>query len=566
MSNFSIKSKLAFIAIFATLTLVMVGLSGWNGVRQLGVQLALITHERAPAVSNLLTLRLGQLGTINSTREMIAWNLDQFETVDDKAPIIEEAHDFYASVAQDKDASEAKAQQAYDAYAQLPKKPEEDEAWKVLQSEWANFKDTNNSIHRLLAQLRQATQWNDLRQNMSEVTGLDQVSQGSINNLAVALDQLIELNKKYAEEAVADGEAARQQALDLILTIFMIALAGLVVMTFLFARSIVGALDSLRRTIVDVSRTNDFTLRVPVLGRDETSQTALAFNQLLDKLQRSLREVLNNAEQLTRAADGAYQASSKVSVSSTRQSDAAALIAAAVEQMSVSIGHVTVSTRDALARAHEAGETASQGNEIITRNNSEMDLIASTVDDAGVTINDLGQQSDKISMVMQVIKDVAEQTNLLALNAAIEAARAGEQGRGFAVVADEVRQLAARTSRSSEEITLMVMTMQGSAREAMTSMHSVNGRVNAGKELSTQAATRMGTIRASAHQVAEAINLIATAIEQQSIVTRDIAQRVEMVAQMSEENSVAAGLTSDISSQLNVLARSLQTTAGQFRV
>ncbi|MFV9650388.1 methyl-accepting chemotaxis protein [Pseudomonas citrulli] len=242
------------------------------------------------------------------------------------------------------------------------------------------------------------------------------------------------------------------------------------------------------------------------------------------------------------------------------------MIAAAVEQMSVSIGHVTVSTRDALVRAHEAGETASQGNEIITRNNCEMDLIAATVDDAGSTINDLGQQSDKISMVMQVIKDVAEQTNLLALNAAIEAARAGEQGRGFAVVADEVRQLAARTSRSSEEITLMVTTMQGSAREAMTSMHSVNGRVNAGKELSIQAATRMGTIRASAHQVSEAINLIASAIEQQSVATRDIAQRVEMVAQMSEENSVAAGLTSDISSQLNVLARSLQTTAGQFRV
>lgn len=566
MSNFSIKSKLAFIAFFATLMLLMVGLSGWNGVRQLGVQLTLITNERAPAVSNLLTLRLGQLGTINSTRELIGWNLDQFESVEDKGPIIEEAHDFYTSVAQDKQASEAKAQQAYDAYAQLPKKPEEMDAWKVVQSEWANFIDTNNSIHRLLAQLRQDQEWNQLRQNMSEVTGLDQVSQGSINNLAVALDQLIEFNKRYAKEAMSEGVAARQQASEQMLFIFIIALTGLVLMTFLFARSIAGALDSLRRTIVDVSRTNDFTLRVPVVGRDETSQAAQAFNQLLGKLQLSLREVLNNAEQLSSAAEGAYHASHKVSVSSNNQSEAAALIAAAVEQMSVSISHVAVSTRDALLRAHEAGETASQGSEIITRSNTEMDLIASTVDDTGLTIDDLGQQSDKISMIMQVIKDVAEQTNLLALNAAIEAARAGEQGRGFAVVADEVRQLAARTSRSSEEITLMVVTMQNSAREAMTGMHSVTGRVNAGKGLSTQAAVRMDTIRASANQVSKAINLIATAIEQQDIATRDIAQRVEMVAQMSEENSTAASQTSDISSQLNALARSLQATAGQFRV
>ncbi|MCM2459345.1 methyl-accepting chemotaxis protein [Pseudomonas sp. CG7] len=546
--------------------LLMVGLSGWNGVRQLGVQLTLITNERAPAVSNLLTLRLGQLGTINSTRELIGWNLDQFESVEDKGPIIEEAHDFYTSVAQDKQASEAKAQQAYDAYAQLPKKPEEMDAWKVVQSEWANFIDTNNSIHRLLAQLRQDQEWNQLRQNMSEVTGLDQVSQGSINNLAVALDQLIEFNKRYAKEAMSEGVAARQQASEQMLFIFIIALTGLVLMTFLFARSIAGALDSLRRTIVDVSRTNDFTLRVPVVGRDETSQAAQAFNQLLGKLQLSLREVLNNAEQLSSAAEGAYHASHKVSVSSNNQSEAAALIAAAVEQMSVSISHVAVSTRDALLRAHEAGETASQGSEIITRSNTEMDLIASTVDDTGLTIDDLGQQSDKISMIMQVIKDVAEQTNLLALNAAIEAARAGEQGRGFAVVADEVRQLAARTSRSSEEITLMVVTMQNSAREAMTGMHSVTGRVNAGKGLSTQAAVRMDTIRASANQVSKAINLIATAIEQQDIATRDIAQRVEMVAQMSEENSTAASQTSDISSQLNALARSLQATAGQFRV
>ncbi|MGY3324034.1 methyl-accepting chemotaxis protein [Pseudomonas sp. TE3911] len=566
MGNFSIKSKLAFLAGFATLMLVLVGLSGWNGIRQLNAALDHISNETDPAVSHLLTLRLGQLGTVNSTREMIGWNLDQFDTIDDKTLIIEEAHAFYSSVAQDKESAERMAAQAYDSYAKLPKNPEEIESWKSVQSEWANFKDSNDSIHRLLEQLRTATSWNALRQNMSEVTGLDQVAQSAVNNLAVALDKLIKLNKGYANQAKLDGEHAQQRALQWILLMSGAAVIGLSLITFLVARNIVGALTTMRGTIVEVAQSNNFTLRAQVRGRDETSQTAGAFNQLLDKLQLSLREVLNNADQLTQVADSAYNASRHVSASSTSQSEAATLIAAAVEQMSVSIGQVSESTQDALLRAQQAGETASQGSAIITRNTLEMDLIASTVSDTGVTITDLGQQSDKISLVMQVIRDVAEQTNLLALNAAIEAARAGEQGRGFAVVADEVRKLAGRTSVSSDEIAQVVTTIQASAREAMSRMLSVTDRVVAGKQLSDQVADRMQTIRVSASQVGDAIDLIASAIDQQNTATQDIARRVELVARMSEENSHSASQTSEISNQLNTLARSLQATAGQFRV
>lgn len=566
MGNFSIKSKLAFMAAFATLMLVLVGLSGWNGIRQLSAALEHISNETDPAVSHLLTLRLGQLGTVTSTREMIGWNLDQFDSIDDKTSIIEEAHAFYGSVAQDKETAELMAAQAYDSYAKLPKNPEEIEAWKSVQSEWTNFKESNDSIRRLLEQLRTATSWGALRQNMSEVTGLDQVAQSAVNNLAVALDKLIQLNKGYANQAKLYGEHAQQRALHWILAMSGAAVLGLGLITFLVARNIVGALTTMRSTIVEVAQSNDFTLRAQVRGRDETSQTACAFNQLLDKLQLSLREVLNNADQLSQVADSAYSASRHVSASSTSQSEAATLIAAAVEQMSVSIGQVSESTQDALLRAQQAGETASQGSAIITRNTLEMDLIASTVSDTGTTITDLGQQSDKISLVMQVIRDVAEQTNLLALNAAIEAARAGEQGRGFAVVADEVRKLAGRTSVSSDEIAQVVTTIQASAREAMTRMLSVTDRVVAGRQLSDQVADRMQMIRVSASQVGDAIDLIASAIDQQNTATQDIARRVELVARMSEENSHSASQTSEISSQLNTLARSLQATAGQFRV
>ncbi|WP_425326832.1 methyl-accepting chemotaxis protein [Pseudomonas nitroreducens] len=279
-----------------------------------------------------------------------------------------------------------------------------------------------------------------------------------------------------------------------------------------------------------------------------------------------MRDVLGNAEQLGEMAEHARQASQRVRDSSAGQSESATAIAAAIEQMSVSIGHISTNTDDARQRAQDAGDTAAQGTHIIARSNDEMDAISSTVQGAESLIEALGQHSNRISLVMQVIKDVAEQTNLLALNAAIEAARAGEQGRGFAVVADEVRQLAARTSGSSEEIAGMVQAMQSAARDAMSGMHSVSAQVGTGKSLSDQASERMSAIRASSLQVADAVGLIATSIGQQSAATQDMAQRIESVAHMSETNRIAAEETSELSTDLSQLAQRLREAVGQFRI
>ena len=566
MRSFSIKAKLAIIALFSSLMLLLVGASGWYGVQQLGDQLELISNQRAPAVEQLLSLRLGQLTTVNATREMIAWNLDQFESVDDKGPILEEARGFYESVAQDKQHAEALAQSAFDSYSALPKGEQEEAAWQKVQQEWANFQDTNGQINAVLGQLRQIREWAPLRQGMSQIVGLDQTSQGAINNLARELDRLIELNKTAALEARQQGFAQQQRALTLIVSIFCVALGGLLISAWMIARGIVGALRGMCETIVAVARDNDFTLRARVSGRDEASQTTAAFNSLLEKLQQSMRDVLGNAEQLGEMAEHARQASQRVRDSSAGQSESATAIAAAIEQMSVSIGHISTNTDDARQRAQDAGDTAAQGTHIIARSNDEMDAISSTVQGAESLIEALGQHSNRISLVMQVIKDVAEQTNLLALNAAIEAARAGEQGRGFAVVADEVRQLAARTSGSSEEIAGMVQAMQSAARDAMSGMHSVSAQVGTGKSLSDQASERMSAIRASSLQVADAVGLIATSIGQQSAATQDMAQRIESVAHMSETNRIAAEETSELSTDLSQLAQRLREAVGQFRI
>ena len=209
---------------------------------------------------------------------------------------------------------------------------------------------------------------------------------------------------------------------------------------------------------------------------------------------------------------------------------------------------------------------SAQGGEVIHRTVDEMNQIAGTVRQASAAIDDLGQKSDQITSVVQVIKEVADQTNLLALNAAIEAARAGEQGRGFAVVADEVRKLAERTTKATEEIAAMVNSMQESARSAVSTMDDAVGRVGSGAALAQQAGEAINQIKSGADQVVNVVNDISAALAEQSVASNDIAGHVERVAQMTEENSAAAGETANSAGHLQHLAVEMRGAVSRFKI
>jgi methyl-accepting chemotaxis protein len=240
-------------------------------------------------------------------------------------------------------------------------------------------------------------------------------------------------------------------------------------------------------------------------------------------------------------------------------------MAASVEEMAVSIDQV----RDNAAEAHgisiEAGNISDAGAQVIHNAANEMRKISDAVQASSQIVEDLGKQSDQISSIVNTIKEIADQTNLLALNAAIEAARAGEQGRGFAVVADEVRKLAERTGLSTTEITDMVGRIQNGTKSAVSSMQAGVSQVGNGVELANQAGESINRIREGAERVTHVVNSISDSIREQSQAGNQIAQQLETIAQMSEESAAAVADTAKAARHLHSLSASLHTTVGQFR-
>jgi methyl-accepting chemotaxis protein len=330
--------------------------------------------------------------------------------------------------------------------------------------------------------------------------------------------------------------------------------------------SITGPLNQMRTTITEVEKSGDFTRRIPVGTGDEVGQTAKSFNELLVALQQTLGQVLDSVGKVSDAARSLSAASGQVATSSSSQSEATSAMAAAIEEMTVSINHVSESAHEAVEISRNSGKLSAEGGDVIHKAAAEMSQIAETVRHTAQAIEDLGQHSNQISSIVQVIKDVADQTNLLALNAAIEAARAGEQGRGFAVVADEVRKLAERTTKATEEITQMIASMQHSAHAAVSTMETAVDQVSGGVALANQAGSAIIQIKDGAEQVVGVVNDISSALSEQSSASNDIASQVERVAQMTEENSAAAAESASAASNLQELANNMQAAVSRFKI
>ncbi|MBW7901306.1 MAG: methyl-accepting chemotaxis protein [Rhodocyclaceae bacterium] len=564
MDRFSIKKKFILWILFSLAMLGVVCVTGWQGVTSLGQALDTV-GERSASVGALMTLHASQLESVSEIRRARSWDHGQFDFLDPQ-DALKEANAFFAGIVRNKREADRRAQESYELFSKLPKTEEEAAAWGEFQDDWHKYVLLNDEIVQQLGELSTTHEWSRVPAGISVLHGLDDGSIASLQQISVRLNALLDLNRKYSQSAREDGEVTKGAAKLVIVVVFVGAVLGLALMAWLVVRSVVGSLGRLRRTMILVSEKNDFTTRLAVRGQDEVAEAAGAFNVLLEKVQDSLRDVLSNASRISEAVRQVSGAANHVSAASRAQSQEATAMAGAIQQMTVTIGHISESSRRALECARRAGSGADDGRAVIFSTAGEIDRIADTVASARETIATLSRQSDGISIVVQVIKDVAAQTNLLALNAAIEAARAGEEGRGFAVVADEVRALAERTTRSAEEISIIVADMQKSAREAAGEMASVVDQVAHGKALASQATGQMSGIRDDAEQVNAAIDGITESLDEQGAAAHEVARRVDNVAQMNVGNSDAAARTAAIADDLNGFADALRVSAMRFKV
>jgi len=367
------------------------------------------------------------------------------------------------------------------------------------------------------------------------------------------------------QERAADLAAKARTALVINIGFGMAAISLAVMLGIWIVRSIIVPIRVLHQTISLVQHNNDLTQRMAVSGKDEIAQTGEAFNLLMGSVQGIIRNLSGNAERMHQSAHKVVTATTQVTSSSQAQSEAAASMVATMEQMTVSMDQVAKHTDEARNSSLQNGDLSSKGSEVMLQVVDDMRRIADTVNQSSAIIQELGKQSDEIFSIVRVIKDIADQTNLLALNAAIEAARAGEQGRGFAVVADEVRKLAERTAQSTQVVAEIVGKIQSGTRNAISSVEAGVTQVNQGVELAVQASDAINQISAGAQRVNHVMSDISNAIRKQSMANSDIARNVERVAQMSGENHAASRETASAACNLENLAAELGRTMAWLR-
>ena len=396
-------------------------------------------------------------------------------------------------------------------------------------------------------------------------TGMMQAADKRFIEIDAKLHKLLDDQKQEASAMIANAMTQASKAVAVDVGIFLFGLLAAMGIAMALAGKIVAPMiDAIRvaKSIAGGTLTNTIDRG----GKDETGELL----QSLAAMQDSLRDLIGRigeSARTTLASSGSMTTSlQRIDSAIGGQNDATAAVAAAVEQMSVSVNNIHDNASQALAANQKSAQLAAEGANIIQTAFDEMTRISATVKDAAGVIEQVGQQSNEISSIVRVIREVADQTNLLALNAAIEAARAGEAGRGFAVVADEVRKLAEKTTSSAEEITRMIGAIQQSSGNAVNNIHHVVSQMETTAGVTTDARASIERIRESSGQSEGFARDISAALREQSQASHLIAQQVETITRMSDENAQSVSSAGQAMRQLEAEARSLNSAVARFNI
>ena len=331
-------------------------------------------------------------------------------------------------------------------------------------------------------------------------------------------------------------------------------------------RAITQPLNQMQQVIEEIEASKNLLLRVPVLRQDELGVIATDVNRLLVVFHHLIQELNSAIDQIVAASEEMSAISTQSSEGMQRQQQEIEVVAAAMNQMTSTVHEVSQHALSAAQGAESADEQAQDGQDIVQQTRQRIEQLAQIFSQSSQTVEQVSHESQQIGSVIDVIRGIAEQTNLLALNAAIEAARAGEQGRGFAVVADEVRSLASRTQSSTTDIQSMIEKLQRRVEEVVKAIQQGQSVVKTSVEHAEQAGGALTKITASVATVNDMNMQIASAAEEQSSVAEEINQRVLAISDVSREAAEAANHSAAASEELARLAAGLQSLSSQFKV
>jgi len=359
---------------------------------------------------------------------------------------------------------------------------------------------------------------------------------------------------------------AIQQRFDIgsYIAVILVILVAMTALYFYMNRSL-KPLQALGDTLHEIAE-GELSHEVVVTSNDEIGKLQSAMKATVDQLRDMMTEINLVTEQLNSSANRMSSIADTTNSGVVRQQSETDQVATAINEMTATVQEVARNATEAASAATNSDSESRDGKHVVDETIQSIDSLATGIDRAATVINKLEEESNNIGTVLDVIKNIAEQTNLLALNAAIEAARAGEQGRGFAVVADEVRTLASRTQSSTQEIETMIEQLQIQASDAVSVMNDSQTRAAESVDQARKAGTSLDAISSSVSTINDMNMQIATATEEQSAVTEEINNNIVNISQIAESSTEGAKQITDATNELNQLAFNLQALVGRFKL